>query len=41
MLGVGSVACVVGFGYTYMQAKRNEMKELKANSTSKVNSASS
>jgi len=34
MLCVGSVAGVVGFGYTFMQAKKNELKEITSHSTS-------
>lgn len=33
---VGGIASVIGFGYTYMTAKRNEIKEITAQSTSEV-----
>jgi len=37
MLAVGSAASVVGFGYTYLQAKRAEINEITSKETPKVN----
>jgi len=36
MICVGSVASVLGFGYSYLQAKRNEIKAITSQDTPQV-----